>query len=310
MLLVAPGCGPSGADRARASARPSSPSGAAGSKAATDYALHGVIRSVAPESGRVLIRHEAIPGFMSAMTMPFELKDRAILAELHPGDEVEGTLHVEQEKGAVSDYELRALRVIKPAQPPALVLDVSKGKVQLRQQPRRLELGDPVPDLALTGQDGEVYRLSELRGKVVVLTFIYTRCPLPDFCPLMDRKFAALAQHLGAFPNRAKQIRLISISFDPEHDTPEVLRKHARIRGAVPPLWTYAVASHEELAQVAAPLGLYYGPGKDEVLHNLCTAVIDPTGRLARLAVGTRENKWEPADLLKTIYTLIPPGAN
>ena len=98
----------------------------------------------------------------------------------------------------------------------------------------------------------------------------------------MDRKFSGLSQRLGAFPNRAKDIRLISLSFDPEHDTPDVLRKHAKIRGAAPPLWTYAVASHPELAKIAAPLGLFFGPDRGEIAHNLCTAVIDPRGNLAQ----------------------------
>ena len=149
-------------------------------------------------------------------------------------------------------------------------------------------------------------KLSDLRGKVVVLTFIYTRCPLPDFCPLMDRKFADLAQKINTFPARAQHIRLISLSFDPEHDQPDVLRKHAAIRGAVPPLWTFAVASHDELAKIAAPLGLFYEPGTNEIAHNLSTAVIDPHGKLARLDVGTQRNRWETTDLLKSIYSLLP----
>ena len=143
-----------------------------------------------------------------------------------------------------------------------MMLDFSSGRVNMREQPRRLKIGDPVPDFAMTSQDGKLVKLSELRGNVVVLTFIYTRCPLPDFCPLMDRKFSELAQRVSAFPERAKHIRMISLSFDPEHDTPDILRKHAEIRGATPPLWSYAVASHAELAKIAAPLGLLYGPAK------------------------------------------------
>ncbi len=117
-----------------------------------------------------------------------------------------------------------------------------------------------VPDFTMTTQEGRTLALSELRGKVVVLTFIYTRCPLPDFCPLMDRKIKELAGKVDAMPGRAEQVRLLSVSFDPEHDTPEVLRKHAQVQGARPPLWTFAVASHDELAKVAGPLGLMYGP--------------------------------------------------
>src|SRR5262249_49769372 len=105
---------------------------------------------------------------------------------------------------------------------------------------------------------------------------------------------------------RARAVRLLSVSFDPDHDTPEILRKHSQMRGGTPPLWTFAVASHVELARITTPLGLIYGPGKNEIIHNLCTAVIDPEGRLARLEVGTQRNKWSSADLLKSIDSLIP----
>jgi protein SCO1/2 len=246
---------------------------------------------------------------MDAMTMRFPLKDRAVLADLSAGDEVEGTLRVKTRDGAVDDYELFGLTVSKPTPRQAMVLDRSQGKIQLRAAPRLLELGEMVPDFAMTTQDGKVVRLADLRGQVVILTFIYTRCPLPDFCPLMDRKFSALAQSIGAFPERAKHIRLISLSFDPEHDTPAILRKHALIRGAMPPLWSYAVASHEELAKIAPTLGLFYGPTRGEVAHNLCTAILDREGKLARLEVGTERNRWETADLLKTAYSLIPKSA-
>jgi protein SCO1/2 len=282
------------------------PPGTSGVVTTVDYPLRGVVRSVAPESGRVMIRHEEIPGFMKAMTMPFKPADEAILGLLHPGDEVEGILHVEKQDGAVRDYELRDLKVSKPAVPKALSLDISKDRVQFREKPPILKVGEEVADFMMTGQDGKTYKLSDLRGNVVVLTFIYTRCPMPDFCPLMDRKFSDLSQRLGAFPKRAKDIRLISLSFDPENDTPEVLRKHAAIRGASPPLWSYAVASHEELARIAPRLGLFFGPDGKEIAHNLCTAIIDPQGRLARLEVGTRPNHWETADFLKTIYGLLP----
>ena len=318
--LAAWGCGggtrrPSGkpatatkAGNDAASAPPNRTPAPPGAVESTDYTLRGVVRSVAPESGRVMISHEDIPGFMKAMTMPFQPADESILGLLRPGDHVEGVLHVERQDGAVRDYQLRDLKVTKPAAPRALTLEVSKQKVQLLQPPPRLKMGEAVPDFLMTGQDGRTLKLSDLRGKVVVLTFIYTRCPMPDFCPLMDRKFSELAQRLRVFPNRAKDIRLISLSFDPENDTPDVLRKHAEIRGATPPLWGYAVASHEELARIAPRLGLFFGPDGKEIAHNLCTAIIDPEGKLARLEVGREPNRWETADFLGTIYGLLPGG--
>ena len=268
--------------------------------------LKGEVRKVEKDAREVTLRHEAIPGFMEAMTMPFHVENPATLEDLRPGDQVEGKLRVERKNGEISNYQLLDLTVTKPALAAPLVLDLSGKSPVLRARPKRLEKGDPVPDFTMTGQDGKPFKLSDLRGHVVVLTFIYTRCPLPDFCPLMDRKFADLAQSIAAFPDRARQVRLISVSFDPDHDTPAILREHARIRGAAPPLWTFAVASHEQLARVAGPLGLIYGPGKNEISHNLCTAVIDQEGKLARLEIGTQRNKWTSADLLKTIYSMLP----
>ncbi len=271
----------------------------------TTYKLTGVVRKVDKDAGSVTIRHDAIPGFMEAMTMPFEVKDKVLLDDVRTGDEVEGSLQVISEKGLVRDYELTDLAITRPAPPPALKLSLSGDTPELKEAPKVLEPGQSVPDFRMTTQEGRPLALSDLRGKVVVLTFIYTRCPLPDFCPLMDRKFAEVADHLRAFPERAEHVRFLSVSFDPEHDTPEVLLQHARRVGAKPPLWTFAVASHDELAKVAGPLGLTYGPTETEIIHNLCTAVIDPEGRLALLEVGTAPNRWKPADLLKPIYALI-----
>jgi protein SCO1/2 len=271
----------------------------------TDYPLSGVVKRVEKELQHVTIDHEAIPGFMDAMAMSFSYDDRALLERLRPGDQVKGTLRVETENGLVSQYQLRDLAVTKAA----AKRDVT-GPVQPRSGARQLEIGDDVPDFTMTNQEGQALKLSDLRGNVVVLTFIYTRCPLPDFCPLMDRKFSELAEHLRSSPGRARSVRLISLSFDPDHDTVDVLRKHAKIRGAAPPLWSYAVAAHDELAKIAGPLGLFYGPSKDEIAHNLCTAIIDREGKLARLEVGTARNKWPTISFLKSIYSLIPSSTS
>ncbi len=305
------GAGPSRPPRRnrRGAGKPSRPTAGAGAVESVDYHLEGTVRSVNPEGGRVLIRHKEIPGFMKAMTMPFEPEDQAILGLLRPGDMVEGTLHVEKQDDAVRDYRLRDLKVTGHAEPKAIAADVSKAKAELRKSPPLLEPGEAVPDFTMTDQDGRAIKLSDLRGKVVILTFIYTRCPMPDFCPLMDRKFGELAGHLSAFPDRARAVRLISLSFDPENDTPEVLRKHAAMRGAEAPLWTYAVATRPELAKIAPRLGLFFAPDGKEIAHNLCTAIIGPDGRLARLEVGKGPNRWGTAEFLKTIYPLIPGGA-
>jgi protein SCO1/2 len=262
------------------------------------YPLTGVVREVDRAGGFVTIRHEDIPGLMPAMTMPFAVPGGDIPASVQPGDRVSATLQV---KG--SDYTLSDLKVIESQAEPVLRLDTSGGTANLRPELPVLKPGDSVPDFSMTTQDGQPLKLSDLRGHVVVLTFIYTRCPVPNFCPLMDRKFGELAAMIQPIPDRANRVRLLSVSFDPEHDTPEALTAHARLRGAREPLWTFAVASHEELRKVAEPLGLKYGPTPNEIIHNLSTAVIGPDGRLARLESG---NTWTPEDLHKTIVGLLP----
>ncbi|MFO0908322.1 MAG: SCO family protein [Isosphaeraceae bacterium] len=292
--------------RASALGRQATPASGKAGRTTTNYKLTGKVVSVDPKRRVVNLRHDAIPGFMDAMTMPFTLRDPAIFEDLRPNDEVEGNLRVEKENGEVADYELSELVVARPAPPPQFKLGIGgDGQATLTPVPQRLRPGDTVPDFAMTTQEGKPLRLSDLKGKYVVLTFIYTRCPLPNFCPAMDKKFSQLADRIEAVAGRADQIRLLSVSFDPEHDTPEILAQHARTRGARLPLWVFAVATHPELAKIAAPLGLTYGPTANEVIHNLSTAVIDPEGRLIRLETDEGARSLSPTDVLKLIHPRI-----
>ena len=293
------GCvGSAGCDRGpdHPAASPAKPS-----PTARSFPLKGVVRKVDQGSGEVTIAHEEIPGFMPKMTMPFTLKDKDLLNRVKPGDEVEGRLEVAYEGDQVKDYDLAGLKVTRPA-PASSPVDFGIEA----PRPEMLKPGQEVPDFAMTTQEGKTLKLSDLRGEVVVLTFIYTRCPMPEFCPAMDAKFAELSRRISAVPSRSGAVRLLSVSFDPEHDTPEVLAAHAARRGARPPLWTFAVATHDELARVAGPLGLSYAAGTREIEHNLRAALIGPDGTLALVEVGPG---WAPADLFKAIRALVPsPG--
>lgn len=293
--LALSGCGGPADPPPRAEPAPKAEAGAATTK---EYALKGTVRRVDAGAGEVTIAHQAMPGFMDAMTMPFTVADKSALGDVRPGDEVEGRFLVDFDAaGKVAASRLADLTVSKPAPEAAVSTDTgapaADGAV--------LAVGAEVPDFTVIAEDGTTFALSSLRGNVVVLTFIYTRCPLPEFCPAMDAKFVEMARKLRAVPGRSDRVRLLSVSFDPEHDTPATLAAHARRVGAAPPLWRFAVASHDELRKVAAPLGLSYGPAGREILHNLCTAVIDGDGKLARLDAGSRGRKWTPDDLLGTI---------
>jgi protein SCO1 len=291
VIAVALGAG-AGCDRGTPTA------GATKASTSKVFTLKGVVKKVDVGSGEVTITHEEIAGFMPRMTMPFAVKNRASLEDVRPGDEVEGPLTVSFEGEEVKAMDLTGLSVTRAASS-APVITIEAPPLET------LKPGDPVPDFVVTTQEGRTLQLSDLKGEVVILTFIYTRCPLPEFCPAMDTKFADLARRISASPARSGRVRLLSISFDPEHDSPEILAAHAARRGAKSPLWTFAVASHEELAKVAGPLGLSYVPGTRDIGHNLRTAVIGPDGKLARLEQGPG---WSPVDLLETAYALIPPA--
>lgn len=283
MLSVLVPCLVLGCDRGPVAPEARGPS----APAARRFALTGTVEAVEPGRGTVAIAHGEIPGLMPAMVMDFTPADRSLLEDVVPGDEVEGAVRATYgADGRLGSIELVDLVVSRPAvaaPPPA------------SPRPPRLEPGQVVPDFAMTGQDGETFRLSDLRGHVVVLTFIYTRCPQPDYCPLMDRKFAELAARIGRSPRRSGGMRLLSVSFDPEHDTPAVLARHAEGVGARAPVWTFCVAAHAELAAVAGPLGLEYAPLSGEIRHGLSTALIGRDGRLIRLETG---GAWSPDEML------------
>jgi protein SCO1/2 len=282
LILAFAGCG-----RERAPVKTPKATQAAPAKRPKSYPLKGVVRKIDRETGVVQVRHEEIVGFMPAMTMPFVLKGQPVLEDLEVGDEITGTLDLSGD-----DSTLTNIQVTHPATP-SVAVEVPSVAV--------LKPGEFVPDFEMTTEEGKKVSLSALRGKVVVLTFIYTRCPLPNFCPLMDKKFSKLADMLAKSPQRAERTQLLSLSFDPEHDVPETLKAHAATIGAKRPLWLFAVADHPELSKVGPRLGLMYGPGENEILHSLSTAVIDPEGRLAWLDRG---NEWTPEEVFKVVAFL------
>lgn len=279
--LLTAGCGEG--PLPRAAPRPAPTARAGKSATPRREPLVGVVRQVNRDTGVVAIRHEAIPGFMPEMTMPFDLKGQEALEDVQVGDKVRGTLVIEAGEARLRDVEIVEMAVA-PSPEPTSVPTLSPGET--------------APDFQMTLADGRTLWLHDLRGTVVVLTFIYTRCPLPNFCPLMDKNFSELARWVQAHPQRAERVRLLSVSFDPEHDTPEVLRTHSQLRGAHAPIWQFAVANHEELRKVGGPLGLRYALMGDEIIHGLSTAVIGPDGRLVSLVEG---NTWKPDELRKTI---------
>jgi protein SCO1/2 len=261
-----------------------------------EYELRGQVLAVDASRNELTIKHEDIDNFMAGMTMPFTVRDASLMQRQKPGDLVTATLVVADSGNAY----LSAITTIGHAAveaPPAV-----------GETPRILVPGDQVADALLVDQDGKPFPFSSLRGHRVALTFIYTRCPLPQFCPMMDRHFAVIQRTLAGMPSLA-DVRLVSVTLDPEFDTPAVLKAHAQRLSANPAVWTFATGEREEVARFASQLGLYVerNPDNDiDITHNLVTVVVDPAGRLVERRTG---NDWTPAELVAEL-TAAPDPAN
>jgi protein SCO1 len=257
------------------------------------YEFKGTVISIDKANQSATISHEAIKDLMEGMTMPFKLKDAWPLDVMKPGDEVQATLVMTDDSGWLEDVVV----VQKTSAPTA-------GPPEISALPKE---GDAVPDFRFINQDGKPVGLKQYRGKAVLLTFIYTRCPVPDYCALMSSNFAEIERELEKDAALYKTTHLVSISFDPAYDTPKVLRSYGAAQTGKYDRetfnhWEFVTADAEEVKKVAQFFGLTYVPEKDQIVHSLQTALIAPDGRLAKLYSG---NKWKPSDVAADIRALV-----
>jgi protein SCO1/2 len=264
----------------------------AGDPAVTVYHLRGKIVSTDTAHGIVMVNHEAIPGFMDAMTMPYQLKDPTIVSDLHPGDTI--TADVLVSKSAEQTVMLDHVVVIAQAKPdykPAVFYHVPAP-------------GDAVPDFRLRNQDGREIHLDQFKGKALLLTFIYTRCPLPNFCPLITHNFAVINRQLSADPSVYAKTHLVCVSFDPVHDTPARLRAYgAEYIGSDAKNafahWDFAVPTKPELVKMAKYFDVGITPGPDDTItHTMSTTLIGPHGKVAQFYPG---NEWTPQQVVADV---------
>jgi protein SCO1/2 len=248
-----------------------------------EYPLTGQILAVDPARQEVTIRHEDIQGFMPGMTMPFHVRDAKLVEGRVPGDLVRATLVV----GDGAPFLRTLERTGHAPVPPDAALPRSSAL---------LPPGAAVADASLVDETGAPRRLADWRGHVVAVTFMYTRCPLPDFCPLMDRRFKAVQDAIAGDLELKARARLVSISIDPEFDTPPVLARHAASLGADPSVWRFLTGAPAAVDAFAAQFGIaVMREDPREIVHNLRTAVIDAHGALATVLNGS---EWTTDDLL------------
>jgi protein SCO1 len=259
---------------------------------AREYELNGQILAIDAVRLEVTIKHGDIKGFMPGMTMPFKVRDAALLAGRVPGDLVRAALVVEGPDGY-----LRAIE--RTGHAPITEPLAARAHVDA------LNPGDEIPDVTLVDETGAARKMTEWRGRTLAVTFIYTRCPLADFCPLMDRQFAAAQQTIADDATLRGRVQLLSVSFDPGYDTPAVLATHAKKVGADPAIWSFLSGTEADVDSFAAHFGVSImreGADPANVVHNIRTAVIDANGRLVKVLSGIQ---WEPSELVTELRSAV-----
>lgn len=257
------------------------------------YELKGKVVSVDRARSQVVIDHKDIPGLMEGMVMPFTLKDEYALQEIAGGDEIQATLVV-TDRG----FWLENPIVTKAVPNQGGATDTSTS--------REPQAGAEVPDFALVNQDGKGIRLKQYRGRALLLTFIYTRCPLPEYCSLMSSNFAEVNREMEKNPAMLKKTHLLSVSIDPAYDTPKVLRSYGaayteKYADETFEHWEFATGQADEVKRMTQFFGLEYFGENDQIIHSLRTALISPEGRLLKIYRG---NEWKPAEVLQDLRNL------
>ncbi|NNE97449.1 MAG: redoxin domain-containing protein [Pyrinomonadaceae bacterium] len=259
------------------------------------YDLKGTIISVDRANKKAKIKHEEIPGFMEEMTMDFFIKEDWVWDELTPGAEINAVLVIDNPNAKSWLEKISVTSAPKPGQDP---LPVKEG-IGVK--------GKPILDFSLTNQNGEKISPNEFKGKAWALTFIYSECPLPDFCILMSKNFSDLANEIANDEQMSEKYALLSISFDPKRDTPAKLKSYGLgylgkdSKATDFKVWQLAVGKDEEVKKIADFFGLGYEVDEKDstqFTHSLRTAVIDPNGNVHKIFTG---NDWKAADLLAAL---------
>jgi protein SCO1 len=260
--------------------------------AAKRYPFTGRVVSVDAQGRSAVIDGDNVPGVMDPMAMSYVVKPPAMLSRLSPGDSIAADLVIEPEnENAYSESWLENVRVISHA---------DRAPAAAANSLHIPAPGEDVPDFSFANQSGKRISLQQYRGNVLLVTFIYTRCPFPDFCPRMSANFAEIYKQLGTNPALAGT-HLLSISFDPEHDTPKILRDygfsvaHTR-EPALFGRWEFAAPSAADLPKIADFFALTVKPEGGLITHNLSTAVIGPDGKIVKWYHGS---DWQVSDLIK-----------
>jgi len=256
------------------------------------YSVSGVIRAVETARPEITLEHGPIEGLMGAMTMPFPIRgETPLLSSLRVGDRIEATLVVDGGRFWLEGIRVTAHGAAVPGDFRPGGATPASGVVTPRPN-RGVAIGEAIPDFTLTDQTGAAVRLSQFAGQPVAVTFLYTRCPVATACPLTTAKFSKL----DAMLKERGFGELLTITVDPEHDTPKVLAEYAKGAGADPKRWKFLTGDPRAVADVAERFGVLYYPDGGQIVHAQAVAVLDPQGKLSSIYYG---EGWEPEHILR-----------
>jgi protein SCO1/2 len=282
------------------------PEGASQGKAVTPPKVHqkifevkGVVIAVKPKEKAIEIKHEEIPGYMPAMTMPFDVRNTNELAGIQPGDSVSFRMLVTDTEGWID--QIRKLAV------PVTNLTANSSPLRLVREVEPLSVGDPLPDYHLTNQFGQAISTAQFKGDALAVTFLFTRCPFPNFCPLMANHFSEVQQKLLSLPNAPTNWHLLTISFDPDFDQPAILKAYAERYKYDPAHSTFATGALIDITALAEQVGLIFSRDQTgNITHNLRTVVVDVSGRIRKIFSG---NQWTTTELVQEMLNATNPVA-
>jgi protein SCO1 len=252
------------------------------------YQVRGVVKEL-KDTNTLSIAHEEIPNYMVAMTMDFDVKNTNELAGLAPNDQVTFSMVVTTDDGWIEHIRKVGVDTNTAKTRPA---------TRLVREVEPLAVGDKMPNYTFTNSLGEKMSLSDLTGQAYAFTFIFTRCPFPLYCPRMNSNFAAVYEQLSKMPNAPTNWHLISISFDPDFDTPARLAQYSANYKPDPAKWSWVTGAMIDIDAIAEQVGLIFSFENNTFNHNLRTVVVDKNGIIRQ---NLRGNEWKPEDLVKEI---------
>jgi protein SCO1/2 len=256
------------------------------------YEVRGIVRGFSPDRSTIEIEHENITGFMPAMTMPFAPRNLKDIADLKAREALVFRLAVTDKEAVIDNIRKIAVSEVHLPQIGATATPQSPDSSP------RLKEGDVLPSFSLTTEAGEALSAETLRGHPTLITFIFTRCPMPNFCPRMSSNFAELQKVIQNGRGEMAQARLLSITIDPDFDSPAVLKNYAQHAGADPKLWSFATGEAAQIDELTKAFAVYRQAEGGTISHGLTTALISREGKIAKLWRG---NEWKPKEVLAAL---------